>query len=490
MKTYFMLSLIITLGITEHAFGQQETPDPCLHRLEVANTYLTAYENPDKTLLSEIKNSITNCMDTNNADALYIKGMLLLQENPTEEQKQEAFALIEQAAAQNHANAMGQLGDLYKGGIGTSLDFDKALEWYQKAADLGNQKAAFKIGYIYLKGLGTADQDYDKAIRWFAASTYPMAKHWLAISTHHGYGTQKNTDLAIQILTDNDILNSKYLAEELAITQQEATQHQTTDTHTNPANTSDVANQVTVETANPTVASFDITALADTYTGRWVMYDWSGQHIIKSIPITIELDYDSYEDELTYTLSINGNEKKGTAMRLDDAAYFEDLSLSMDRIYKDNPDQSALIYDIQSIRFSKNNLVGVDYLVGEVMTYVPAWQEPGAPIQIILQQTSSEWDVSNEALAAFATQSEFIKLYPNPFETELLVQYELDQPAQVHASIVSLHNPSQQRVIDAGTSKAHGKQLYRIDGSDLPRGMYVIQIQVDDQTHTKLVVKQ
>jgi hypothetical protein len=34
-----------------------------------------------------------------------------------------------------------------------------------------------------------------------------------------------------------------------------------------------------------------------------------------------------------------------------------------------------------------------------------------------------------------------------------------------------------------------GQQLIRYDASELPYGLYVIQVQAEDQLHTKLIVK-
>ena len=46
-------------------------------------------------------------------------------------------------------------------------DYTNAMEWFQKAADLGSADASFLIGYMYCEGLGV-EQDSAKAAEWYA----------------------------------------------------------------------------------------------------------------------------------------------------------------------------------------------------------------------------------------------------------------------------------------------------------------------------------
>ncbi len=111
---------------------------------------------------------------------------------------------LQQAAEQDVADANIFLGKMYKGGKGVKKDFDQALnyylkaneldsifseylisyinetgimyyqgkdyekafEWFQKAADRGDGKAQYFLGDMYNKGKGV-DQDSGKAFEWF-----------------------------------------------------------------------------------------------------------------------------------------------------------------------------------------------------------------------------------------------------------------------------------------------------------------------------------
>jgi serine/threonine protein kinase len=67
-------------------------------------------------------------------------------------------------------------------GRGVTQDYSKALNWYEKAADLGNGAAMFSLGWMYEKGEGVA-RDYQKAREWYqkgASAGNEMARAALA----------------------------------------------------------------------------------------------------------------------------------------------------------------------------------------------------------------------------------------------------------------------------------------------------------------------
>ena len=67
------------------------------------------------------------------------------------------------AAAQNNRYAQNNIGYLYHIGIGVNVDYKKAMEWYLKAAKQTNSTAQTNIGKLYEEGKGV-DRNYDKAI--------------------------------------------------------------------------------------------------------------------------------------------------------------------------------------------------------------------------------------------------------------------------------------------------------------------------------------
>lgn len=53
---------------------------------------------------------------------------------------------------QGYADAQLNIGTLYENGNGCGQDYNKAFEWYQKAADQGYQKASNSIGRLVMSG--------------------------------------------------------------------------------------------------------------------------------------------------------------------------------------------------------------------------------------------------------------------------------------------------------------------------------------------------
>jgi TPR repeat protein len=72
----------------------------------------------------------------------------------------------EKAADQNSTVAMTYLGDLYRDGHGVEKDYAKARQLYEKAADKGDKGALHSLGQLYAKGIGVK-QDYVKARYWY-----------------------------------------------------------------------------------------------------------------------------------------------------------------------------------------------------------------------------------------------------------------------------------------------------------------------------------
>jgi hypothetical protein len=63
--------------------------------------------------------------------------------------------------------AMTSLGyDCEDGGKGPTQDYEQAMRWYRKAADMGSAKAMIHVGELYDSGHGVP-ADYSEAMRWF-----------------------------------------------------------------------------------------------------------------------------------------------------------------------------------------------------------------------------------------------------------------------------------------------------------------------------------
>lgn len=95
----------------------------------------------------------------------YTRGSLGLQTDP-----KEAFSHYQSAAKGGHAQAAYRVAVCCEMGLdeggGTKRDAVKAMQWYQRAATLGDTPAMYKLGVIQLKGLLGQPKNASAALSW------------------------------------------------------------------------------------------------------------------------------------------------------------------------------------------------------------------------------------------------------------------------------------------------------------------------------------
>ena len=108
-----------------------------------------------------------------------------------------------QKAAENGNNDVQlqyELGYMYENGLGVEQDYVKAAEWYEKAAINGHLLAQYNLGYFYDEGLGVK-QDYVKAAEWYeeaAINGHPEAQVFLGAMYEDGVGVKQNYVKAVE----------------------------------------------------------------------------------------------------------------------------------------------------------------------------------------------------------------------------------------------------------------------------------------------------
>lgn len=99
------------------------------------------------------------------AEGLTMQGMCLASTDNPKQNAKKAFKILTEAATKSTV-AKYQLAQLYKEGIGTDKNMDKARELILQAAEKGNGYALDEAGDIYFEGRGVA-QDYVKAAEYY-----------------------------------------------------------------------------------------------------------------------------------------------------------------------------------------------------------------------------------------------------------------------------------------------------------------------------------
>ncbi|MCL2473656.1 MAG: sel1 repeat family protein [Alphaproteobacteria bacterium] len=87
-------------------------------------------------------------------------------------------------------------------GAGVPQDYNKAVEWFKKAAEQGHSSAQFELGRMYAEGKGVP-QDYSKAAEWHTKASekgHAAAKYNLCIMHAEGKGVPQDYNKAAECM--------------------------------------------------------------------------------------------------------------------------------------------------------------------------------------------------------------------------------------------------------------------------------------------------
>lgn len=433
----------------------------------------------------------TNCL--NWLGILYNEGL------GVEKNENTAFELIKKAANAGNSTAAYNLGRFYMIGTGCDIDFEKAKYWLTVSADQGNQRAAYGLGYMYYKGFGVA-QNYKTAVSWFELSNFPMAKHWLGICYYFGYGVVKDEQKAIINFTKSQTPNSnmmlKHIFENVRQTVDSGLNKELNEKET-PENAA-IAKETIEKTIDTSLVNDSKTAkkelkskyLNGKWKGKLIELDWSGKEITRILPVSLEFIVN--ENQIEYQWKLNNQVIENTAILEDNSLYFENLNITLDLPFSDNSLSNTLKWQILSAQMAFKTINKKTYLTANLETFTPEWQEPGPPTRLILKDISDGNDeLSDEELIAISTQKDkFIAFYPNPFVTDVLIAYELEKEAHVSVSVYDLSGNNTAINLEQETLQKSGQHHYSMDGTNLKPGMYIVRVAVDNQVHTRILIKQ
>ncbi len=139
--------------------------------------YLLSLETNDVKLLKK-------AADCGNVQALNALGTLVMS-NPraSEELRRRAVSFFQQAAEQNDANGLYNLGNCYLQGFGGEKNPQKAFASLLKAAERGHPIAMDEVAAVYDRGLWGIPMNVQKALMWQmrsrAAQGHQAAREWL-----------------------------------------------------------------------------------------------------------------------------------------------------------------------------------------------------------------------------------------------------------------------------------------------------------------------
>jgi len=461
--------------------NSQDSVD-CKYNLNEALYFLKGNEYVKPDSLKAI-NYLKPCVEVENPIAQLLMARLYLNSDD-EKSIKKGFKLTKKAAKQDFALAAYDLGVLFKYGKGHDQNLIKAAKWFRKGYNLGNSKASYSLGYMFFKGFGNETQDYKKAVKWFKKSDYPMAKHWLAVCYYFGYGIQQDKLKALQLLGENPIENSEILLsslnkpfEENGLNEEEVG---ILNLFYDPEN---IISENSIDNIN---------SLIGDWTGTLIQFDWSNTMVMQKLLTSINFVKDSVSDEVLYESLVDDNYNSGVVNNYNNLVKIDKLSLNIKHPYSSN-EQDILTYEVIPSEIQLINQNNDEFMVFSAESFIDGWKEPGAPILLVLRKekmlTNNNVEISQEAIAALEAQEDnFIKLYPNPFENDLIIAYDLVNSVNVSVNITSIDGTKSYNVTNNNQQNV-GTHSYYFDGSTLENGVYVINITYGNERETKMILK-
>ena len=112
-----------------------------------------------------------------------------------------AIKLYTKAAEQGHTWSQNNLGCLLSAGqYNLPVNYQEAIKWFVKTADLGNANGHMNIAWLYYNGYGV-EQDFEIAFEHYnQAREIPQAQYQLGLMYSHGLGTNINNSEAYKLL--------------------------------------------------------------------------------------------------------------------------------------------------------------------------------------------------------------------------------------------------------------------------------------------------
>ena len=415
---------------------------------------------------------------------------------------EEAITILTSYATNDtNAVAMNALGNVYASGIGTCIDMDKAVHWYEmaaangmliayhnlgmifknatngveqdftkacsyfsKGAAEGSPVCNYNYGFMLYKGLGCS-QDYGKAVECFkkaAAYKHAASLYMLGLCYRNGYGVDADNGVAKDYLVQSANLGHNDAIDELLRPEPE-----------NIGLTgNDIINDSLPQSMPQVEAGFlSVDMLTGVYDGILVTYDWSGQYILGEQPIKISMN--GTDKEVTGKIHLNG-QKVDFIAEIDNEGklIFRDSEVLLDERYTGG--DSGVKYNLQSAVLEKwsNRICGKLNLDSTLLN------EPERPMYI---------EIMTDASAATEDNGNNVYISPNPFVQDFTAYFELDENVpSVEVRIFNNDGTLAER--QSFGSMLKGKNQLNITPQVRP-GSYILNIQTEKKTLRTIIRK-
>lgn len=133
--------------------------------------------------------------DSNRADTCYQEGLAY----EASKEYDKAVDCYREACQLGSIPAHKELAAMYYNGKGVEKSVEEALPLFRKAAEAGDADSQLIIGYSYHTGIGV-EQDYKEALRWYALASEKkndQAQYYIGLMYYKGNGLEQDIDTAL-----------------------------------------------------------------------------------------------------------------------------------------------------------------------------------------------------------------------------------------------------------------------------------------------------
>lgn len=409
------------------------------------------------------------------AKAWYNLGVLHEESEPAK-----AINYFEKAATIGYNAAWQKWGSMVMKGNGVSQDYLLAISIFKQGADKGESSCIYSLGYMYYKGFGCA-QDYNQAVQQFDLAAQKgslAAMYMLGLCYRNGYGITIDAEKAKYWLNKSAAMGFKNAEIELAEPEAEnANPKQLKTISTSIPEIITITETDTPETLKKVKQTPITKNISGNYTGNVLRYDWSGQNIISSIPLEINLHQDETQltgewketpgDIVSFSAQIQENAIVFKNSKIDRTEHFYKGSLNT---YEFKEAQLQLLQTNESL-----------FLVGNLQLFNIKERENEKPMYLILEK-KQETTITTEDSAILSK----ILIYPNPFNSSFELSFDLTETTNVTASVHSLSGQTlfttQWNKLDQGTQN-------KTISLNVPTGYYLLRLTYGNEVKTSILIK-
>ena len=528
MKKLILFTVFITIAMP--SFSQTSINQ------KLSQAYrLISYPNGEEDLIKAF-NLYSECANSNSTKAMNALGNLYQEGIGVDANINTAIDWYEKSCELGYSKACFNLGKLYKEGEKVELDIDKAFNLFNTSALMGYYTGYYSVGYMYYKGIGT-EQNYQQAVKWFergAELDRADSMYMLAYCLRNGYGTEKNETLAKELFIKSANKGYWQAKQELYVSESEI--------HTN--NNKRVSKQLQkIITYKKSIDS--IVDISGSWVGKIFVLDYGKEKVLKtkSISIDIKTNGQAIEgiwkekgfDKVKIIGTINNNTlyyAKDSTSRLARYGQKRRWNLEQGSLYFASDNQGVML--VGNLKEFSNDVMeyGKPMLIKlrkQIVTNIVEQEAQKQDVAKIEQETSklttkgidsknqvvvndslyskqftpplltdsiatNEQDLTiadnnknNNSISVFHDNEILLSIYPNPFETDFAIEYNVNKKEDTNIYIFDMQGNIVKKITKPFTKT--GKHTLQISISNSP-GIYLLTITNGSEKQSRLIVKE